>query len=75
MVKAFILDDQDINIQLLKVQLGRYFPGIELSGYSTGPEAALRQIRTDMPDLLFLDIQMPGMDGFDFLEQIRDISP
>jgi len=76
MIKAFILDDQDINIIVLKSRLVKFFPDIQLCGYSTDPLEAIRQIIDQKPDLLFLDISMPGLNGFEFLQQIeRHLSP
>lgn len=70
MIKAFILDDQDINITVLKSRLTKFFPDIQLCGDSTDPLEAIHQIIHKKPDLIFLDISMPGLNGFDFLQKI-----
>jgi two-component system LytT family response regulator len=46
-------------------------PDIEVVGEAGGGEEALRRIRNQRPDLVFLDIQMPGMDGFTVLESLE----
>lgn len=70
MITAFILDDQDSNITVLQSQLARFFPNISIGGTSTDAVSALAQIRALQPDLLFLDIDMPGLDGFGVLQQL-----
>lgn len=74
MIKVYILDDQDINIMVLQSLLAKFFPDIELCGDSTDPRDAVVQIIDKKPDLLFLDVSMPGLDGFEFLQQIGDHS-
>lgn len=76
MIKAFILDDQDLNITVLKSRLAKFFPDIQLCGDSTDPLEAIHQIIHQKPDLLFLDISMPGLNGFEFMQKIGDhLSP
>jgi two-component system, LytTR family, response regulator len=75
MITAFILDDQPINIVVLKTQLAKFFPNIRICGTGTDPEAALSRIRELRPDLLFLDIEMPGRNGFELLPELEDCSP
>ncbi|MBL7712493.1 MAG: response regulator transcription factor [Chitinophagaceae bacterium] len=70
MIKAFILDDQDTNIILLKSCLARFFPDIQVCGSGIDPLEAIQQISSTKPDLLFLDISMPELNGFEFLQKI-----
>jgi DNA-binding response OmpR family regulator len=74
MVKQFrvlIVDDEPHIIQFLQVKLKA--SGYEVLSASNGPEA-LAQVQTQEPDLLVLDVIMPGMDGFETLKQIRALS-
>ncbi len=75
MITAFILDDQDSNIIVLKSQLGKFFPGVVLCGTHTDPVSALPEIMDKKPDLLFLDIHMPGLDGFEFIQRLEGHIP
>jgi len=75
MITAFILDDQPINIVVLKTQLAKFFPNIHLCGSTTDPETAVAMIRQLQPDILFLDIEMPGCDGFGLLPALEDCRP
>ncbi|HLH32126.1 MAG TPA: response regulator [Terriglobia bacterium] len=62
-----IIDDNDDNRFVLRTYLQDHNDVIE---FSEGQEA-LRSMKKDIPDLVFLDISLPGMDGIDVLEQIR----
>ncbi|HEX2961603.1 MAG TPA: LytTR family DNA-binding domain-containing protein [Ignavibacteriales bacterium] len=68
-MKALIIDDE----RLARVELRRLlspYPEINIVGEAVNTEDALEKIRTLEPDLLFLDIQMPGMGGFELLEKL-----
>jgi two-component system, LytTR family, response regulator len=75
MITAFILDDQPINIVVLKTQLAKFFPNIRLCGSTTDPDAAIGMIGELQPDILFLDIEMPGRDGFGLLPALEGHKP
>ena len=47
------------------------FPDIEICAQSRNGREALEAVREHAPDLMFLDIQMPGMDGFEVLKKLR----
>ena len=73
-MKAFVLDDEPLAVKRLRRLLedtGR----IELAGSSSDPVAALEEVRRVRPDVLFLDIEMPGLNGFDFLERLGAPQP
>lgn len=69
MIRAFIVDDERLAVERLTrllVQTKR----VQVAGSSTDPEAALDEITRAAPDVLFLDIQMPGLSGFELLGQL-----
>ena len=71
-MKAIIIDDE----RLARAELRRLLvahPEIEIVGEACNGEEALALIGQTSPDLLLLDIQMPGMTGFDVLERLDDI--
>ena len=67
--RLYLLDDEQINLDVVREFL-------QLEGYehiisSTDPTQAMQEILMDPPDVLFLDIQMPGISGLDILAAIR----
>ncbi|MBO6517933.1 MAG: response regulator transcription factor [Bacteroidia bacterium] len=70
-IKAVIIDDESKARINLKNVLAKCEPGVEVQSEFGSPEEVLRNpdVLGDV-DCLFLDIQMPGLNGFDFLEQI-----
>lgn len=69
MIRAFVVDDEPLSVARL-VALLRRLNDVEIVGTATQPADALEQIRQDAPDVLFVDVEMPGMDGFDLIESI-----
>lgn len=72
-MKALIVDDSRLARNELK-RLLKEFDNIVLVGETANAEEALEKIEKEDPDLLFLDIQLPGKDGFELLEEL-DRSP
>jgi two-component system, LytTR family, response regulator len=68
-MRAILVDDEELARFELR-RLLRAHPDIEVVGEARDGEEALLLIRQLAPDILFLDIQMPGMSGFDLLERI-----
>src|SRR5690554_1737053 len=73
-IKAIVVDDEQHGRENLTGILGSYCPEITLLGEADSVEAAVELIRLHPPDLLFLDIQMPGANGFQLLEYLKDFS-
>lgn len=73
MIKALIVDDESKALNLLKVTMERNFPGEFILETAQGGEEGLAKLTSFKPDLLFLDIEMPSMSGFDLLAAIPDV--
>jgi two-component system, LytTR family, response regulator len=71
-MRALIVDDERRARSELK-RLLRAHPEIEVVGESANAEEALSAIEKLSPDLLFLDVQMPGKSGFDLLAEIENL--
>jgi two-component system LytT family response regulator len=69
-LKTIIIDDEPDSVKLLQLQLTEYCPQVEVVGSYTSTVKALNGIETLLPDLLFLDIEMPVMNGFEMLEKV-----
>jgi two-component system LytT family response regulator len=69
---TILVDDEPLARKLLKEYL-RDFPEITIVGECGNGRQAVKAINENKPDLVFLDIRMPGMDGFEVLENLRHI--
>src|SRR5262249_17370441 len=70
MLRAYLVDDELPALKRLTRLLaatGR----VEIVGSTTNPTTAIESISSDLPDVLFLDIQMPGLNGFDLLASLK----
>ena len=65
--RALLVDDERLARKQLRASLA-HFPEIEIVAESAGLPEALTAAEQHRPDVVFLDIQMPGKSGFDFLE-------
>ncbi|MCY7356669.1 MAG: LytTR family DNA-binding domain-containing protein [Rudanella sp.] len=72
-MKALIIDDEPDNVRLLALQLARHCPQVEVVGQFTDSVEGLKAIQSLQPSLVFLDIEMPLMNGFQLLEKVGDI--
>ena len=73
MIRAYIVDDERLAVERL-TRLLEATGRVRLAGSTTDPETAIAELRQRDVDVLFLDIQMPGMTGFDLLQQLdRDM--
>ncbi|HEY4207670.1 MAG TPA: LytTR family DNA-binding domain-containing protein [Puia sp.] len=73
MIKAMIVDDEPYCCEALSILLERYCPQVTVTGsYHSGADA-LAAILRDRPQLLFLDIEMPRMNGFELVEKIKEL--
>jgi two-component system LytT family response regulator len=73
MVKAVIIDDELHCINTLSMLLKAYCPDVHVVAACQSPVDGKNAIETLKPDLVFLDIEMPEMNGFKLLEQLHDI--
>ncbi|MBK7286155.1 MAG: response regulator [Flavobacteriales bacterium] len=70
---AIIADDEKHSRETLRMELEQHCPEVSIVALcSSGPEA-IEAVKQHAPDLIFLDVQMPRMDGFQVLEKLGDI--
>ena len=72
--RAVIADDEPLARERLRTLLGAH-PGVELARECGSGAAAVEAVRELRPELLFLDVQMPGMDGFGVLRALDGEEP
>ncbi|MBP6362123.1 MAG: response regulator transcription factor [Novosphingobium sp.] len=73
-IRTIIVDDEKLAIQGLQLRLEK-FADVEIIDTCSNGREAIRKIKTEKPDLVFLDIQMPGFDGFSVVKGIMEIEP
>ena len=73
-IRTLLVDDEKLAIQGLQLRL-EPFDDVEIIGTCSNGREAIRKIKTEKPDLVFLDIQMPGFDGFSVVKGVMDIEP
>lgn len=73
-IMVLIVDDERAARNEIRRLLAGY-PDFEITGEAANADDALKIINNQMPDLLFLDIQMPEKSGFDLLESLDQVPP
>jgi two-component system, LytTR family, response regulator len=73
MIKAIIIDDEVHCLETLSLLLKEYCPQVQLLEQCRSAKKGLEVIEKLKPDLIFLDIEMPAMNGFEMLEQFTEI--
>ena len=68
-LRAIIVDDEPLARRGLEIRMAAH-PDVEIVGHYGDGESAIAGLREHRPDLMFLDVQMPGMDGFQTLRTI-----
>jgi len=67
-MRILIIDDQKRQIDYLEELIKSHLPEVEILGKFQNPIEALKYVKTNVVDLILLDIEMPEMTGFEFLE-------
>ncbi len=73
-IKVLIIADSALLCSILKQMIGS-FSDMEAIDVATNPSQAQNMIRTSKPDVLMLDVEMPGMGGLTFLEKLMRLQP
>jgi two-component system LytT family response regulator len=74
MLKAIIIDDEPYCCEILAAMIESDCPNVEIVNISGNGADALKAIRQFSPDIVFLDVEMPKMNGFEMLEQLPSIN-
>ena len=73
-IRTILVDDEPLAIQGLELRLQAH-EDVEIIDKCQNGREAIRAIKTHKPDLVFLDIQMPGFDGFSVVQGLMEIEP
>ena len=71
MLRVVLWDDERLALQRLRQLLAPH-PDFQIVGEASNKATALKLIRKERPDALFLDVQMPGASGFDLLKSLSN---
>jgi len=72
--KAVIIDDEQASIDLLSLLIQQECPEINVVSKCTGPADGISAIRENTPDVVFLDIEMPEMNGLQLIQHVGNVS-
>jgi len=73
MLRSIIIDDEPQNASILKKDLAAHCPSIDVVSVCHSAKEGIMSIKKEKPDLIFLDIEMPWMNGFEMLEMLDEI--
>jgi two-component system LytT family response regulator len=73
-IRTILVDDEPLAIQGLRLRLEKH-DDVEIVETCSNGREAIRAIKTHKPDLAFLDIQMPGFDGFSVIQGLMEVEP
>jgi two-component system LytT family response regulator len=73
-IRTILVDDEPLAIQGLQLRLEKH-EDVEIVETCSNGREAIRAIKTHKPDLVFLDIQMPGFDGFSVVQGLMEVEP
>ncbi len=73
-LSCFIVDDEPNAVELIASYVGDLYANLEVNGKYYSWKEALNALRTNPPDLLFLDISLPGKSGIDMLKLLSEIN-
>jgi two-component system LytT family response regulator len=73
MLKTILIDDEKNSLEALRMEIEMNCPSVDIVATCRGAREGLEAINSQSPDLVFLDIQMPEMNGFDLLRSIPEV--
>lgn len=73
-ITSILVDDEISNLKGLQRKIENLFPNIQVSGAFQKPEDAIQAIQQEAPSILFLDIEMPRINGFELLAKLKEVN-
>ncbi len=72
-MRAILIDDEPDSLESLSAEIQQYCPEITVIGTYSDPREGLEKLKKESPDVLFLDIEMPHINGFELLQKMETI--
>src|SRR5215218_517063 len=73
MIRCVLIDDEMDSLEVMEMLLKTYCPQVEIVAICNNAKEGIGAINRLRPDVVFLDIEMPNMNGFDMLEQFDEL--
>jgi two-component system, LytTR family, response regulator len=73
MIRCVLVDDETDSLEVMEMLLKRYCPQVNIEAVCNTAEKGIAAINKFRPDVVFLDIEMPTMNGFDMLEKFENL--
>lgn len=70
-IRTLLIDDETHSLDSLQIEIAQHCPELEILELCKGAKAGIEAVRKHDPDLIFLDIDMPAMNGFEMLEHLQ----
>lgn len=74
MIRSIVIDDEQHSVRALLSDLQQHCPSIEIADTCYSAKEGIMAIKKLNPDLIFLDVEMPWMNGFEMLEILGDVN-
>jgi two-component system LytT family response regulator len=74
MIRCVLIDDESNSLEMMEWLLKTYCPQVQIEAMCNAASAGIEAINKFKPDVVFLDIEMPHMNGFDMLEQFDKLN-
>ena len=71
-IRSIVVDDERLAREEIKLML-KEFPSIDIVGEAKNGDEGIKLVKELKPDLIFLDVSMPGMTGFEMIKQLEEI--
>lgn len=73
-MRAILIDDESDSLESLSLEIQKYCPDVEVTATFSDSRKAFADLKENTPDLIFLDIEMPHLNGFELLQRLGKIN-